>query len=124
MLSCQSKQAKEELTNLNNMKIAIVISTNNSETSWNAFRFANFCIGKNEEVKIFLISKGVEAEQVSSDKFNIKEQMEKFVASKGEIFACGTCLKIRNSGGTDLCPLSTMNDLYEMIKGADKVVTF
>lgn len=106
------------------MKIAIVISTNDSETSWNAFRFANFCLGKNEQTKVFLIGKGVEAEEVSNDKFNIKEQMEKFVASKGEILACGTCFKIRNSEGTELCPLSTMNDLYEMIKEADKILTF
>lgn len=106
------------------MKIAIIISTNDSETSWNAFRFANFYIGKNETVKVFLIGKGVEVEQMSNDKFNIKEQMEIFVSSKGEIFACGTCLKIRNSSGTELCPLSTMNDLYEMVKEADKVITF
>lgn len=106
------------------MKIAIVISTNDTETSWNAFRFANFCTGKNENVKVFLIGKGVEAEQVSSNKFNIIEQMEKFVASQGEILACGTCFKIRSSNGTELCPLSTMNDLYEIIKEADKVVTF
>ncbi|TSA37980.1 MAG: sulfur reduction protein DsrE [Porphyromonadaceae bacterium] len=104
--------------------MAIIISTNDSETSWNAFRFANFCIGNNEAVKVFLIGKGVEAEQVSDDKFNIKEQMEKFIATKGEILACGTCFKIRNSGGTELCPLSTMNDLYEMVKEADKVITF
>ena len=49
---------------------------------------------------------------------------KKFVATKGEIFACGTCFKIRNSSGTEICLLSTMNDLYEMIKEADKVVTF
>jgi uncharacterized protein involved in oxidation of intracellular sulfur len=106
------------------MKIAIIISTNDPETSWNAFRFANFCISKNEIVKIFLIGKGVEAEQVSNDKFNIKEQMEKFVTSKGTIFACGTCLKIRNTKETEFCPLSTMNDLYEMVKEADKIITF
>ena len=106
------------------MKIAVVISTNDIETSWNAFRFANFCLSKNETVKVFLIGKGVEAEQVSDDKFNIKEQMKTFVSSKGIIFACGTCFKIRNSNGTELCPLSTMNDLYEMVKEADKVVSF
>ena len=106
------------------MKVAIVITTNDSETSWNAFRFANFCIGKNKQTKVFLIGKGVEAEEVSNDKFNIKEKMEKFVAAHGEILACGTCFKIRNSEGTELCPLSTMNDLYEMVKEADKVVTF
>jgi uncharacterized protein involved in oxidation of intracellular sulfur len=106
------------------MKIAIVISTNDSETSWNAFRFANFCIRKKETVKVFLIGKGVEAEQVSSDKYNIIEQMENFHEAKGEILACGTCFKIRNSSGTELCPVSTMNDLYEMVKEADKIVTF
>ena len=106
------------------MKIAIVISTNDSETSWNAFRFANFCLQKGEAVKVFLIGKGVEAEQISNEKFNILEQMEKFVSSKGIIFACGTCFKIRNSSGTELCPLSTMNDLYEMVKEADRVITF
>ncbi len=106
------------------MNIAIVISSNDAETSWNVFRFANFCIGKNDSVKVFLLGKGVESEQLSSEKFNVKDQMEKFVAAKGEIFACGTCFKIRNSSGTELCPLSTMNDLYEMVKDADKVLTF
>ena len=106
------------------MKVAIVISTNDSETSWNAFRFANFCIGKGETVKVFLMGKGVEAEKISNDKFNVKEQMEKFIATKGKIFACGTCIKSRNEEGTELCPISTMNDLYEMVKEADKVVSF
>lgn len=106
------------------MKIAVIISTNDTETSWNAFRFANFCLSKGETVKVFLIGKGVEAEQVSNEKFNITEQMEKFVSSGGNIFACGTCFKIRNSSGTELCPLSTMNELYEMVKEVDKVVSF
>lgn len=106
------------------MKVAIVISSNEAETSFNAFRFANFCIEKKEIVKVFLIGKGVEAEQISDKKFNIKDQMEKFVSSNGEILACGTCFKIRNSSGTELCPLSTMNDLYEMTIEADKVVSF
>ena len=106
------------------MKVGMVVSSNDSETPWNAFRFANYCLNKKETVKIFLIGKGVEAEQISNEKFNIAEQMNKFVSSKGIIYACGTCLKIRNSNGTELCPLSTMNDLYEIVKEADKVVSF
>ena len=106
------------------MKAAIVISTNDSETSWNAFRFANFCISKDETVKVFLMGKGVEAEKISNEKFNVKEQMQKFASGKGEIFACGTCIKSRNEEGTELCPVSTMNDLYEMVREADKVVSF
>ena len=106
------------------MKTGIVISSNDSETVWNAFRFGNLSLEKKEQVKVFLIGKGVDAESVSSEKFNITEQMQKFVTAKGEIFACGTCFKIRNSNGTELCPLSTMNDLYEIVKEADKVLTF
>lgn len=106
------------------MKIAIVISTNDSETSWNAFRLANFSLTKKDTIKVFLLGKGVEAENIGTEKFDTKKQMESFVSSGGQILACGTCFKIRNSSGTELCPLSTMNDLYEMIKEADKVLTF
>ena len=106
------------------MKIAIVISTDDSETSWNAFRLANFSLTKMDTVKVFLLGKGVEAENIGTDKFDIKKQMESYVSAGGQILACGTCLKIRNSNGTELCPLSTMNDLYEMIKEADKILTF
>ena len=49
--------------------------------------------------------------------------MQEFVNTGGKILACGICLKIRNSEGTELCPLSTMKDLYDMINESDKVVT-
>jgi uncharacterized protein involved in oxidation of intracellular sulfur len=50
--------------------------------------------------------------------------MQAFVDAGGTILACGTCLTLRHSEGTELCPLSTMQDLYDMIRGADKVVSF
>lgn len=56
--------------------------------------------------------------------FNLKEQMEALVHAGGRILACGTCLKIRQQNGSELCPLSTMKDLYELIRESDKVVTF
>lgn len=49
------------------MKLAIIISTNNSETNWNALRLANFAIKRGDEVKIFLIGQGVEYESGNSD---------------------------------------------------------
>ena len=49
--------------------------------------------------------------------------MQEFVDNGGEILACGTCLKIRNSDGSDMCPLSTMNDLYQIIKDSDRVIS-
>lgn len=106
------------------MNIAVIITTNEAETNINAFRFANLCLKNGDSVKVFLIGKGVEAEQAEGGKFDVKEQMKAFTTSHGRIFACGTCLKIRDSDGSELCPISTMNDLYEIVREADKVVSF
>jgi len=106
------------------MKLGIIIYSNDSETVWNAFRLGVFALKQGESVKTFLLAKGVESEKLTDEKFNVMEQMQLFINEGGEIMACGTCLKIRNSEGSEMCPLSTMNDLYEMIKDSDKVVSF
>jgi uncharacterized protein involved in oxidation of intracellular sulfur len=106
------------------MKTGIIISTNDTENCWNAFRFANFSLNNKDEVNIFLISKGVEYEQISNDQFNIIKQAEKFLEAGGKIFACGTCLKQRNSSGSNLCPISTMKDMYRIVSESDKILTF
>jgi len=46
------------------------------------------------------------------------------VEAGGRIEACGTCLKLRQSGGTTLCPLSTMQGLHEIIRDTDRVDSF
>jgi uncharacterized protein involved in oxidation of intracellular sulfur len=106
------------------MKIGIVIYSSDPEPVWNAFRFANFALNAGDKVRVFLLAKGVEAESLDTDKFKVTEQMNLFISSSGEILACGTCLKIHNSKGSELCPLSTMKDLYEIIKESDKIITF
>ena len=106
------------------MKIGIVIYSNDPETVWNAFRFGNFALKERDEVKVFLIAKGVECEYLDTDRFKITEQMRSFVDNAGKIFGCGSCLKIRQSSGSEMCPLSTMKDLYEMIRDCEKIVTF
>lgn len=77
-----------------------------------------------DEVKVFLLAKGVECESLDTDKFKVMEQMRSFVNSGGKIFACSTCLKIRQSEGPEMCPSSTMKDLYEIVKESDKIVAF
>lgn len=107
------------------MTLTIIITTTNAETNWNAFRLANFAILKGDEVKIFLMGEGVDYETASNEKFNIKEQVDKFLESdKGKILACGTCIESRNKEGSVTCPINTMNDLYQLIKESDKIVTF
>ena len=106
------------------MKLGIVIYSNNAETVWNAFRLGNFSLDKGDQVKIFLLAKGVECESLDTEEFKVTKEIEIFIAHGGEIMACGTCLKIRQSKGTEVCPLSSMNDLYELIKTSDRVISF
>ena len=106
------------------MKIGIIIYSNDSETVWNAFRFANFALNEGDEIKVFLLGKGVECEFLDTDKFKVTEQMQTLVDNGGEIFACGSCLEIRQSKGSEVCPLSTMKDLYEIVNKSDRIVTF
>ena len=106
------------------MKVGIVISQTDPETVWNAFRFGNFSIKKGHNVKTFLIGKGVECVEIVHKEFNVIEELNKYIGNKGQIFACGTCLVSRNKEGSPICPMSTMNDLMELVEESDKIVSF
>ena len=106
------------------MKLGIVVYSNDSETVWNAFRLGVFSLKKSDDVKVFLLAKGVESESLDTEKFKVSDEMKLFIESGGEILACGTCLKIRQSKGSEMCPLSTMEDLYNIINESDRIVTF
>lgn len=55
----------------------------------------------------------------------LREQLEAFMTSdRGKIFACGTCLTLREQNATETCPLSTLKNLYEIVRDCDKVLTF
>lgn len=105
------------------MKLGLVIYSTDAEALWNGFRLGVFALKQGDQVKAFLLAKGVECEKHTTEPFNVKQMMQSFVEAGGSIMACGTCLKLRNSQGTELCPLSTMKDLYELIKDSDKVVS-
>lgn len=106
------------------MKLGIIIYSTDSETVWNGFRLGVFALKQGDQVKAFLLAKGVECEKLDTDQFKVTDQMQAFVDHGGTIFACGTCLTLRHSEGSALCPMSTMQDLHDIIKESDKVVTF
>ena len=107
------------------MKLALVIYSNDPETVWNAFRFGNHAMKHyGDEVQVFLLGKGVEAESLDTEKFKITEQMTMLTGAGGKILACGTCLKLRQAEGTEMCPISTMKDLHQLVVECDKVLTF
>ena len=105
------------------MKLGIIISTNEPELVWNVYRLANFALKESDAVKVFLLARGVESE-AGSEKYNVREQIDQFVSSGGQIYACGTCMKSRQMEGKDTCPISTMKDLYQIVKEFDKVLIF
>lgn len=106
------------------MKFGIIVETKEPEKAWNAFRFAVASLGKGHEVKVFLMGEAVECQELQNDKFDIDVQMKRFASEGGVIMACGTCLKSRHMGSTELCPISTMSDCIAMVEWADRVITF
>lgn len=106
------------------MKFAITLSTADPETAFNALRLGNFARSKGDEVGVFLIGTGVDLEKATDPRFDVIGQARKLQEAGGKIMACGTCLKLRESQGSEICPLSTLNDLYALIRDADRVVSF
>jgi len=105
------------------MNIGIVLQSNDPETVWNAIRFANTSLDAGHSVKVFLLGKGVELEQIKSEKFNVQSVVKTFLDNKGEMQACGTCLKSRNTE-TTICPISTMSNLLRIVEESDKLLVF
>ena len=105
------------------MRLGIIISQTEPETVWNAFRLGTYALEQGDSVRIFLLGQGVESE-VEHPKFNVKEQVAKYLEKGGDIYACGSCMKSRKMESSNTCPLSTMKDLYDIVKESDKVLTF
>ena len=106
------------------MKLGIVIYSGDPETVWNAFRLGVFSLGQGDSAKVFLLAKGVECESLDTEQFKVTDKMKAFVDSGGEILACGTCLQIRQSDGSEMCPVSTMGELHVLIEESDRVLSF
>ncbi|MBI2656637.1 DsrE family protein [Candidatus Woesearchaeota archaeon] len=107
------------------MKIGVILNTNEAETVWNCFRFALEALKKNHFVKVFLLGKGVEAENIKDDKFPFLEgTIKKFLKNNGVILACGTCLKLREKEESKICPVSTMEEMLLLVEESDRVLAF
>ncbi|MCU0606993.1 MAG: DsrE family protein [Candidatus Edwardsbacteria bacterium] len=105
------------------MKLGIIVYSQDPEAVWNAFRLGVYALGQGDTVKVFLLANGVDCQSLDGESFKITEQMQQLVDKGGVILACGTCLKMRQKDGSDLCPLSSMKDLHEIIKESDKIIS-
>lgn len=119
--SCENVTAFNQASNPD---YGIIIYSNDSETVWNALRFANFSQGKGDSVVIFVLGKGVDVFMKDSSKFDIQGLSQKFISNGGNIYTCGTCAKMRGTDEIQSCTITGMGDMYMIIKRSKKVLTF
>ena len=105
------------------MKLGMIVTQTDPETVFNALRLALYGLENDDEVSIFLSGKGVEIDRIRDSKFDVREQAQKVLDAGGLFFACGTCLKLRDSEESDICLLSTLKDQYEIVRDSDRLVT-
>lgn len=64
------------------MKLAMVIYSNEPETVWNAFRLGVQALGQGDQVGIFLLGRGVEAEGLDEPRFPVVAVMKDFARAR------------------------------------------
>jgi uncharacterized protein involved in oxidation of intracellular sulfur len=107
------------------MKLGIILQSNKLEHAWNTFRLGITALKADHRVEIFLMNEGSELDTIpNSQDFDISAKIAEFKELKGEIYACGTCLKVRGKEESKICPISTMSDLLKMIEDSDKILVF
>jgi predicted peroxiredoxin len=111
--------------------MGIVISSGDNETVWNALRLGIAAESRGDSVVVFVLSKAVdvflkesERPQKDSTKFDIRKASIEFLTGGGDIYTCATCAKMRNTENVEMCTITSIFDLYEIIKRSKKVVNF
>ena len=67
------------------MKWAFVICTDDAETIYNGLRLANVTLTKGDEVSVFMLGRGVEFRERSTEVFNIVGQVDVFTDAGGDL---------------------------------------
>lgn len=107
------------------MKLGIILQSNKPEHAWNTFRLGITALKASHQVEIFLMNEGSELDTIpDSNDFDVSAKVKEFIGLKGEMYVCGTCLKVRGKEESKICPVSTMSDLLKMVESSDKVLVF
>lgn len=82
----------------------MIITQTDPETVFNALRLALYSLEQGDRVRIFLSDKGVDIDKIQDPKFDVQAQAQKVLGAGGEFLACGACLKLRKSEGSEIYP--------------------
>ena len=105
------------------MKLGMVVTQTDPETVFNALRVALYGLEQGGQVRVFLSGRGVETDRIEDPAFDVKGLAQKVLDAGGQCLACGACLKLRTSEGSEVCPLSTLKDHCEVVRDSDRLVT-
>lgn len=102
------------------------------ERSYNALRLAGaLSRHEGEEIKLFLLGDAVACaktgQKVPQGYYNIEVMLRAPVRAGAEIGVCGSCMDARGLTDGDLAPggfRSTMDQMAEWVRWADKVMVF
>ena len=125
--SCQLFTACENVTAFSKSRapdIGIVISSGDPETVWNGLRLAIASQSKGDTVVIFVIGKAEDVFMNDTSKFEIPKTSQQFVGNGGDIYACATCAKMRHTENVQMCTITSIFDLYEIVKRSKKIISF
>ena len=111
------------------MNLLLIITSNEAEKVWNAFRLANVSLAYENQVEIFLLGKGVEAATISTKQYDMQEQLDIFLEHGGNMTACSICCESRKEDMPLLlellkCETGSMQVLHGLVENADKIITF
>ncbi len=104
--------------------LGIVLYSNDPETLWNALRLAIYSQTKGDSVVVFVLGKAMDVYMNDTSKFNIKSMSIQFLTKGGDIYACASCAKLRNTENVQYCTITSVADLYAIIKRSKQVLTF
>jgi predicted peroxiredoxin len=111
--------------------MGIVISSGDRETVWNALRLGVAAESKGDSVVVFVISKAVDVFMADTSKlikneakFDIRQASIDLLSGGGDIYTCATCAKMRNTENVEMCTITSIFDLYEIVRKSRKVINF
>jgi len=66
--------------------LLVVITTNDQETAWQAFRLANFALSQGDRVRVYLTGKGVEVLRAGNEPVDLARKIASFLEAGGELY--------------------------------------
>ncbi|MDR2962569.1 MAG: DsrE family protein [Bacteroidales bacterium] len=107
--------------------IAIIITSDDAETAWNAVRLGVYAQQQGDYVVVFVSGKGLDAfmrTQSADEQFNVERMSSTFWANGGTIYSCASCATARGTETVQSCTITGIADLYRIVKQSKKVLTF